>query len=397
MAVPSTPGPLSRFAIFLLVGGFALVLAMLGVLKHLERTRAPVAVSPDAGTLAKTGSSASAAVKGPSALTKPAVDPAVTRLVQTISDALGVLRDPKNPNKKAALDALRDALAHAEPKVALVAIRSFLASGENANTGQGFRVGEGGVLAEAPTLRTFLMDQLGTISRDAGLPADSAEEARATLQANTSPDESALAMRNLAWADPDGSKATLAAAERAMLNNPAWRQSPSAGYLEAFDVIAYTGDATMLDDLATMAKTPSALQQAALVAMERLSALAPAQVADYLNAHPNVLADRPMLRADYMGNVDLNDPAQRADAEAYLQRTDVSDAEKDKFVARLATPAGFVSDNLLTPAQIPMSLPDHRALINQVAGQWLASGKYPAQVTALQNAVTNTASTSGTP
>lgn len=393
MAVPSTPGPLSRFAIFLLVGGVALVLAMLGVLKHLEKTRGQVAGSFGDITADNAKLSSAAAVRSsPAVPAKPAVDPAVARLVRTISDALGVLRDPQNPNKKAALDALREALTHAEPKVALDAIRSFLAGGENATTGQGFRVGEGGVLTEAPTLRTFLMDQLGIISRDAGAP-DAAEEARVTLQANTSPDEDALAMRNLAWADPNGSKATLAAAERALINNPAWRQAPSNGYLESFDVIAYTGDATMLDDLATMAKTPSAVQQAALVAMERLSALAPAQVVDYLNAHPEVLADRPMLRADYMGNVDLSDPAQLAQAEAYLQRTDVTDAEKDKFIARLATPAGFVSNNLLTPAEIPLSLPDHRALVNQVAGQWLASGKYPAQAAVLQSAVTNTANT----
>ena len=238
-------------------------------------------------------------------------------------------------------------------------------------------------------MRTFLMDQLGSISRDAGT-ADAAEEARATIAANASPDETALAMRNLAWNDPTGSKPALAAAERAMLNNNAWRQSPSGGYIEAFDVIPYTGDVSTMDDLANLAKTPSALQQAALVALERLSAMDPADTASYLNAHPNILSDRPMLRADYMGNVDLSDPAQRAQAEAYLARTDVTDAEKDKFIARLVTPAGFVSNNLLTPASVAVSIPDHRVLVNQVAGQWLASGKYPAQGTALQSAVTNT-------
>ncbi len=391
MAVPSTPGPLSRFAIFLLVGGLAVVLGMLGFLHHVEETRSPAPrLANGAGTPSGAKSGPAATGENPSATAKPAVDPAVARLVQTISDALGVLRDPRNPNKKAALDALRESLTHAEPKVALAAIRQFLAGGENAATGQDFRVGEGGVLTEAPTLRTFLMDQLGTISRDAGTP-DAAEEARTTLAANASPDENALAMRNLAWNDPTGSKPTLAAAERAMLSNNAWRQAPSGGYIESFDVIPYTGDVSTIDDLANLAKTPSALQQAALVALERLSAMDPADMANYLNAHPDVLSDRPMLRADYMGNVDLSDPAQRAQAEAYLARTDVTDAEKDKFIARLVTPAGFVSNNLLTPPSIAVSIPDHRVLVNQVAGQWLASGKYPAQGTALQSAVTNTA------
>ena len=394
MAVPSTPGPLSRFALFLLVGGLVLILAMLGLLKHLKNERAltasapPVVVGPGPAKSASTGNGA-VAVATPA---KPAVDPAVTRLVQTIADALAVLRDPNNPDKKAALAALREALAHADPKVALAAIHQFLATGNDAATGLGFKVGQGGVLDEAPTMRTFLMDQLGTISHDAGT-ADAAEEARATLQANTSPDESAVAMRNLAWTDPEGSKALLATSERAMLTNAAWRQSPSGGYLEAFDVAAYAGDASLLDELAPMGTDPSPVQRAALIAMERLSALSPDEVATYLNAHPGLLADRPMLRADYMGNVDLSDPDQMAQAEAYLARTDVTDAEKDKFIARLAMPAGFVSNNLLTPSDIPVSLPEHRALVNQVAGNWLSSGKYPALQTALQNAVTATTTT----
>ncbi len=375
---------------FLVVGGMALVLAMLGLLNHLEKKRDQAAVSPaPRGIPAATHPGP--AGSGMTPAIAPA-DPAVAQLVQTISQALAVLRDPHNPDKKGALAALREALAHADPKVAIAAIRQFLASGGDASTGLGFKVGEGGVLDEAPTMRTFLMDQLGTIARDAGTN-DAAEEARATLQANTSPDENAVAMRNLAWTDPEGSKPLLAASERAMLDNAAWRQAPTAGYLEAFDVAAYAGDASLFNELSDMAKTSSPLQRAALVAMERLSAMAPGQVVNYLNAHPDLLADSPLLRADYMGNVDLSDPAQLAQAQAYLARTDVTDAEKDKFIARLALPAGFVSNNLLTPPEIPMSLPEHRALVNQVAGQWLASGQYPALQAALQNAVSATTGT----
>ena len=371
MAVPSAPGPLSRFAIFLLVGGLVLVLATLGVLKHLDGEahdkNAPgnLHLPLSTGRLPATGNSPTVAATP----AKPALDPAVTRLLQTISDALAVLRDPNNPNKKAALNALREALGGADPKVALAAIRGFLATGQDAATGLRFKVGEG--------------------------TADAAEEARATLQANTSPDESAVAMRNLAWADPTGSKGLLASSERAMLNNAAWRQSPTGGYLEAFDVAAYAGDASLLDQLAPLGTTPSPVQRAALIAMERLSAMAPGEVVSYLNAHPDLLADRPLLRADYMGNVDLSDPAQLAQAESYLARTDVTDAEKNKFIERLAVPAGFSSDNLLTPSTIPVSLPDHAKLVNQVAGQWLSSGKYPALQPALQSTVTSTAATAG--
>ena len=165
-----------------------------------------------------------------------------------------------------------------------------------------------------------------------------------------------------------------------MLNNNAWRQSPSGGYMEAFDAIAYTGD------VSHDGRPRQPGQDAVGPTTGGVGGVGAAQrngprrhVLSYLNAHPNLLSDRPMLRADYMGNVDLNDPAQRAQAEAYLARTDVTDAEKDKFIARLVTPAGFVSNNLLTPSSIAVSIPDHRILVNQVAGQWLASGQYPAQ------------------
>ena len=72
----------------------------------------------------------------------------------------------------------------------------------------------------------------------------------------------------------------------------------------------------------------------------------------------------------------------------------MSKEEKEKFIGRLVTPAGFVSDNLLTPSTIPLSLPEHQALVNTVAQEWLASGKYPALQTALQTAITNTTETS---
>ena len=126
--------------------------------------------------------------------------------------------------------------------------------------------------------------------------------------------------------------------------------------------------------------------------MDRLSALAPGAAANYLNAHPDLLADRPLVRADYMGKLDLSNSAQQADAVAYLQRGDVSLEEKSKFLARLGLPAGFVSNNLLTPAQTqPADLSTHRAVVNQTATNWLNSGQFPALQAPLQKLVAFTA------
>ena len=114
-------------------------------------------------------------------------------------------------------------------------------------------------------------------------------------------------------------------------------------------------------------------------------------MSSYLNSHPDMLADRPLVRADYLGKVDLSDPNQLGQAEAYLQRTDVTLEEKTKFLARLGVPAGFVSNSLLTPAQGQvMNLADHRTLVNQTATTWLNSGQYPALQAPLQQLVDST-------
>ena len=320
--------------------------------------------------------------------------PGLEELRRSLEAALAVLRDPNNPNKARALEALRAAIAAMDPKVAIAAIREFLKAGEDAKTGLRFQVGEGGVLTQAPSFRTFLMDQLGSLSQEAKT-ADAAEVAKETLSATASADEWAVAMRNLAWADPAGSKPYLAQKVREMLANAAWQQNPSGGYLEAFDVAAYAGDASLTPALASLAATPSPLRQAAQVALERLSATAPAQMSEYLNQNPTVLSDLPMLRADYMGNVDLADPAQDAQAQAYLARPDVSDAEKIKFLNRLAMPAAFVSDTLLTPPQAAIPLVEHAAVVNSAATSWLASGSFPTLTAPLQSLIQRTAAVSG--
>ncbi len=394
MALPA-PGPLTRFGVFLLVGGLVLVFAALGYLEHLSRERHSGNYTRTSD-VRSTGDTAAAPSARASATPRAKVDAAsVARLTETINQALAVLRDPTNPNKKAALDALRDALAGADPHVALAAIRGFLAGGQDASTGLRFKLGDGHTLEEAPSLRTFLMDELGTISQDAGT-ADAADMARETLATKGSADEWAIAMRNLAWADPDGSKSFLAAKARELIEYQPWQSAPTGGYLEAFDVAAYAGDPSIISDLGPLSSTNSQAGRAALIALQRLSGMAPDQVAAYLNANPDALANAPLRRADYMGSVDLSQPTQLADAETYLNRSDVSEAEKDKFLARLGVPAGFVSDTLVTPETISQgSIIDHRALVNQTAANWLASGKFPTLQGALQQLITNTAATPG--
>ncbi len=274
------------------------------------------------------------------------------------------------------LDALKRALLAADPAQANAAILGFLATDRDARTGLDFALRPGGELA-APTLRVLLMDVLGRIAQRDGTDT-AAKLARATLAKKDSPDEWAIALRNVAWREP-AATAFLAAKTREMLTYAPWRAAPSGGMLEAFDVIVFTKDASFAPDLATAQTDPnSALRHAAEVALDRLAAANPLDVMTYLNSHPTTLAERPMLRADYFAKADLANAGQKTALEYYLSRPDIAAAEKTKLLKALATPASFVSENLLTGAPPEIDDTKREQALLAVTGQWVTSNRFPA-------------------
>ena len=279
------------------------------------------------------------------------------------------------------LEALKRTLLAADPALATAAIRDFLATGRDARTGLDFALRPGGDLA-APTLRVLLMDVLGRIAKRDGTDA-AAKVARETLEKKDSADEWAIALRNVAWAEPKAA-AYLAAKAREMLAHAPWRTAPTSGMLEAFDVIVFTKDASLTADLASAQSDPNEqLRHAADVALDRLAAASPLDVMSYLNAHPTTLAERPMLRADYFAKADLTQPGQKTALEFYLGRPDIADAEKTKLLKALATPATFVSENLLTvpPPELDDAAREHAVLA--ATHEWLTGKRFPALETPL--------------
>ena len=277
---------------------------------------------------------------------------------------------------RADLARLRRALAEGDPQVAISAILAFLATGLDAKTGEEFTIGEGGQLAGAPTLRVLLLDQLGTLSRKTG-GGEAAAFARELLDEKNSADEWAIAMRNVAWHEPQA-KAFLSEKMRQLLTHEPWRTRPTAGMLEAFDIIVFTRDPTFVPTLADLARTEQTeLQYAAEVALDRLSETAPLEVMNHLNANPAVLADRPFLRADYFAKADLAQIPQRHAVENYLSRTDVTGDEKTKLLKGLLTPGTFVSDNLVTEPPAPGDDTARLATLQQTVQQWLDNNRFP--------------------
>lgn len=227
---------------------------------------------------------------------------------------------------------------------AIATIRSFLATGSDAPTHLPFSLGGDGFLVSAPTLRVFVLDFLERLDR-----AAAAETARTILAIPNSADEWAIGLRSLAHGRPDETQ-LLATKLRELLHYQAWRASPSAGWLESFDVAVHLGGTTFVPDLAELMRTNngSAVNHAAFLALDRLSTREPASALPALLENANVLQGREASRAGMLARADLRDASQRTLIEHYLLNSNHAAPELDAFAGVFPNVNGFVSFNLLT-------------------------------------------------
>jgi hypothetical protein len=265
----------------------------------------------------------------------------------------------------------------AMPKdAAVAAIRQFLDAKADASTHLGFKLASNGMLDEAPTLRTFLLDELGRLD-----PAAAADYSKVILASMDSSDEWAVALRNLATGDPsaDG-RALLAQKTAQMLQHTPWQQNPSAGFLEAFDVAVYLGGTGFVPTLSGLVRSQDnpAVAHAAFLALDRLVINEPAPILQAMENDPAMMAGRESTRADYFARANVSDPQQRQILESYLLNRAISTSELQTFASVYPNANFMVSANLLTPA----NLPSHDALINldgqslTVAQQWLTDPRF---------------------
>ena len=251
-------------------------------------------------------------------------------LGEKLRDAAAALRAARGTGSaREQLIRLRQALAAVPLEEAAAVIRQFLDGKADAPTGQGFRPSGKGSLAEAPTLRTFLLDYLGQID-----PAAAAAYAREILASSDSPDEWAVALRNLAVGDTTAAGRELLEQKTGeLLRNEAWQQDPSAGYLEAFDVAVYLGGTNLVSPLAELARKQdnSAVAHAAYLALDRLVINDPAELLAALEASPELMQGREGTRANYFARADVRDPQQRQVLENYLLDSRISATELAQF------------------------------------------------------------------
>ncbi len=252
--------------------------------------------------------------------------------LQKIYSSLQTAPDAKVTRNQ--LAELRATLAAMSTKEAVATIRQMLDSKADAPTQLGFKVASDGFLDAAPTLRTFLLDELGRID-----PAAAADYARVILASMDSPDEWAVALRNLARGDTSVEGHDLLAEKTAaMLQNESWQQNPSVGFLESFDMAVYLGGTSLMPTLSEMVKRPEdpAISHAAYLALDRLVINDTTTTLTALQADPDLMQGREATRANYFARADVRNPDQRQVLENYLLNPQISAAELNAFCRRLS-------------------------------------------------------------
>lgn len=276
------------------------------------------------------------------------------------------------------LAALRARLRILPPAEAARLIRGQLDREDDVPTGLAFAVDPGGWLAGAPTWRVFLLDLLEQVD-----PGGAAVAAREILARKESPEEWALALRSCARAAGSaGERDFVVAKFREMIGHAPWRENPSAGFLEAFDVAVHLGGTTLLPELTGLVrdKANAPVSHAAYLALDRLTLKDTGPVLAELVREPRLMEGREETRANYVARADVRDPVQRELVEAYLLDPGRSPRELDVF-ARLFPNGNFtIAPGLATPPFIPdratQAAQDRAALAT--VRQWASEPRFAA-------------------
>jgi hypothetical protein len=283
---------------------------------------------------------------------RPAIPGVAVELVGHLRTLRGLLQGGLTPaDADRRLQEIAQRLRLLPPDVAVAVLISMLEEGLDAKTGLAFKVGPGGNLTTAPTLRVWMLDLLGQID-----PAEGARYARRIYERQDSADEWALALRN-DWrtSAPAGQIAEVRQRAIGLINDSRWAQAPSDGFLEAFDLTVATmawEAVPRLEELLAPSQRGE-LRHASWVALDRLALETPADFLPMLAQREDWLNTQPLVRAGLFARADLAADPQRVAVEAYLARPGLSAEEGAKFFALAPNVNATVSHNLATTARVP--------------------------------------------
>lgn len=218
-----------------------------------------------------------------------------------------------------------------------------LASGEDFSTGFDFALDSGQNLAAWPSWRVFLLDLLFLIETEVA-----ATVSREFLTTSESPDEWAVCMRNLARAGKDDALLRTKSAE--LLRRKEWQKNPSAGYLEAFDVIVYTKNISLAPDLLTNCdnRDEKAVRHASFLTLDRLVLAAPDKVLPIIATTASKHRHSGLMLSNMIARADMRVEVQRQALETYLLAPERTAEELQGFASVFPNANMAVSKNLLT-------------------------------------------------
>ena len=242
-------------------------------------------------------------------------------------------RNPDLRDTRLAIDRLRHAMLNETDEIAAArAITDFIHRGEDAATSLPLIVGPEGCLSSAPTLRIVLLDLLPALD-----PTTALALARELIRHPSSPDEYALALRNLAWNDLDGDlHDELTDAFNRMLGQAAWLEQPSAGLLEAFDIALQIPSPVIfsrLSELIASRQDPrhAPLVRAASITLDRMILRDPSLLTHARRHIPQWLETAPSHRASLMSRLDLTQTDHQALLVEYLAAPTIGSSERLLF------------------------------------------------------------------
>lgn len=268
---------------------------------------------------------------------------------------------------------LKAALRQMNKKEAREWLLANLAAGDDFATQLDLTLDSGQNLSGWPSWRVFLLDLLFLTD-----PGAAAAISRDLLGTSSSPDEWAVCLRNLARSGRDDGLLKAKSAE--LLRNKDWQKNPSAGYLEAFDVIVHLRHTALVPDLLANcdARDEKAVRHASYLTLDRLIFAAPEKVLPDLAKTASKHPQSGLMLSNMIARADVRDPAQLQAVETYLLDPKRTGEELRGFASVFPNVNIAVSSSLLTkaPNMRGADLADRdRASLRIVAG-WLANARF---------------------
>jgi hypothetical protein len=268
---------------------------------------------------------------------------------------------------------LRAALRQMDTTEAREWLLAQLTSGEDFATQLDLTLDPAQNLSGWPSWRVFLLDLLFLTD-----PEAAATVSRDLLQTSKSPDEWAVLMRNLARVGKDDALLKTKSAE--LLRNRDWQKEPSAGYLEAFDVIVHTRNTALAPDLLSNCdlREQKAVRHASFLTLDRLILAAPDKVLPELAAAASNHPQSALMLSNMIARADVRDAMQRQAVETYLLDTRRTAEELRGFASVFPNANIAVSSNLLTqsPTVQGADLADRDRASYALLSSWLTDQRF---------------------